>query len=145
EHEVSKGLSEAFGKAINVQTNRASDLSFDVAVGLESPTIGNSSVYAGVLVGGTSLVAAALGAGIVIPIIGMDGLPLIQEKIRDYQWEQVKPEMIAETYQLINNTFSDFTQHIQSFISHMVDQIEIETIHIFQQQLEYRESLIQEQ
>ncbi|TKD70764.1 dynamin family protein [Pseudalkalibacillus hwajinpoensis] len=142
--EVSRGLSKSFKQSIKVQVvGEQYHYLADYPI-LDTAT-GNASIKAGAVLGGASTVALLLGGPFLIPIVGMAGLPFLQQKIAERQLEKVKPEVKLKVNQHLDATLNDFKVRLQHYLSTEVQEIKKIAIKEFTSLVIYIQEAIQKE
>ncbi|WP_368503163.1 dynamin family protein [Alkalihalophilus sp. As8PL] len=134
EVELSKGLAKTFQQSIRLK-NHFEHYSYASSTPLIESKTGNASVKAGLAVGGVSTLALLLGGPFLIPIVGMAGLPYLQQRIAEKQLESVKPELSIAIDGHLDLILNDFKFHLQQYISRSIHDIKQQTMAEFDQQL----------
>ncbi|WP_161783046.1 dynamin family protein [Pontibacillus yanchengensis] len=138
EKQISKALTQSFQQSVHIQSDHEmSLLNYDSTISLDNPGASNPSVKAGVTMGGASAIVLALGGTVLIPVVGMAGLPFLQDKIKEKQWERVKPELIYNTEHLLQQMFYDFERHMCNFLRNSTEKIKNNTLNEFTTLIEH--------
>ncbi|WP_226581052.1 dynamin family protein [Halobacillus litoralis] len=141
ENEISEGLSNAFQRKSIIQSENH-QVGFTSVIDLDSPETSNTTVISGVLTGGLTVFALALGAGILAPVIGFAGAPLVGGHLKRKAWERVKPDILEATDQHITAIFRDLRNHFHSYINQTAQEIQTGSNLEFQRMLTfYQEQL----
>lgn len=107
-------------------------------VSLESEKQPDPLLTSGLLIGGASTLLLFLGGPILLPILGMVGLPYLQKKMHKKQLDNLKPQMKSDiSEKLVQVQFQ--------FMDEVCDYIEKSAEHVFDQSLVYFNDRISEQ
>ncbi|MBM7702345.1 dynamin family protein [Metabacillus iocasae] len=123
ETEISTGLTRSFQEEVKINSFRAYHISSDQDIHFEDRDTMDPIVTSGLLVGGISSLAMILGGPILIPIIGMAGLPFIQKKLLKQQLETIKPEVISEARKQLYVVKQSFSESIERYIHNSIEKI----------------------
>lgn len=143
--EVSKGLSESFKSTVKIHADRHGELEIDPEIPFIEATTGNASVKAGLVIGGASTIALLLGGSFFIPLVGMAGLPFLQNKIMQKQLENIKPQLQMSMDEQLTVLIESFNEKLDQYIESSVRRIEEQTTTQFEQQVSYLKTTIDEQ
>ena len=142
--EVSRGLSQSFNQAVSIGGKRE-QYRYEADFPIIDSTTGNASIKAGALLGGASTVALLLGGPFLIPIVGMAGMPFLQQKIAEQQLEKVKPELKQKVNQHLDASLNDFQVRLQHYISTEVQAIKKNALEEFTSLVVYIQESIQKE
>lgn len=142
--EVSEGLSKMFHQTVSIQT-RQEDYHYEASLPIITESTGNASIKAGLAVGGASTIALLLGGPFLIPIVGMAGLPYLQQKIAEKQLENVKPELKYTVEQHVEVIIKDFQSQLVYYISEAIQEIKQHSTDEFSRRMEYLKSKIDQE
>ncbi len=133
EMELSTGLTKSFQEEVKINGYRGYDISsqHEQDVSFEDRKMVDPIVTSGLLVGGISSLAMILGGPILIPVIGMAGLPFIQKKLLKKQLELLKPEIIAEARKQLFYVKQSFAESIERYIENSIEKITRATLDEF--------------
>ncbi|RHW39924.1 hypothetical protein D1B33_03500 [Lysinibacillus yapensis] len=132
-------LEQLFKEKVSIHSMRSH---YQVAsakeVSLESEKQPDPLLTSGLLVGGASTLLLFLGGPILLPILGMVGLPYLQKKMQKKQLDNLKPQMKSDiSEKLVQVQFQ--------FIDEVCEYIEKSAEHVFDQSLVYFNDRISEQ
>ncbi|QOR66362.1 dynamin family protein [Cytobacillus suaedae] len=133
EIEISNGLSQSFEEQVLIRTGNGLGLQYEGQVKVGLGKKGDPVVTSGLLVGGASALALLLGGPILIPIIGMAGLPFLQRKLIKSQLEQIKPKILLETEKQLANVKENFSNGVLSYVDDAIRKIKAESLTQFQE------------
>lgn len=144
EQEISEGLTASFQKTITLKSYKPNRFHLQQMNQVDTPEAGNTAIKAGLWVGGASAFALALGGGLIIPIIGMAGMPFLQKKLADNQLQKVKPELLAQIDLYINDLTENMYTHIEQRVLSTVDQFVDKSLEAFNSEAYYVNERIKE-
>lgn len=144
EQEISDGLTASFQKSITIKSYKANRFHLQKMNEVDTAEAGNATIKAGLWVGGASAFALALGGGLIIPIIGMAGMPFLQKKLADNQLQKVKPELLAQMDLYINDLAENMYTHIEQRVLSTVDQFVDKSLEAFNKEAYYMNERIKE-
>ncbi|GAE27781.1 dynamin family protein [Halalkalibacter wakoensis JCM 9140] len=142
--EVSEGLSKTFQQSVQIHLNQE-QYQYEAALPIISQSTGNASIKAGVAVGGASTLALLLGGPFLIPIVGMAGLPYLQQKIAEKQLEKVRPELKYNVEQHVEAIMQDFQSQLQYYISSAIQEIKRNSMDEFAKRMHYLKKKIDQE
>ncbi|WP_108671380.1 dynamin family protein [Peribacillus acanthi] len=131
EIEISSGLSKSFQEQVKIHSYRDYRISEEQEIEFHNQETMDPLVTSGLLVGGVSTLAMILGGPILIPIIGMAGLPFIQKKMLKIQLDTIKPEIKSEARKQLFYVKDSFTASVESYIERSIHEIKEETLKQF--------------
>ncbi|USK58236.1 hypothetical protein [Peribacillus asahii] len=99
----------------------------------------------GLIVGGASTLFLVLGGPILLPILGMVGLPYLQRKMQKDQLEKLKPQMKADLTVQLQQIQFDFTDEVQIYIDKSCKQILEQCVLMFKDRIMGQEQIVQQQ
>lgn len=99
----------------------------------------------GLIVGGASTLFLVLGGPIMLPILGMVGLPYLQRKMQKDQLEKLKPQMKADLSVQLQQIQFDFTDEVQMYIKKSCHQIFEQCVLLFKERIGDQERIVQQQ
>ena len=99
----------------------------------------------GLIVGGASTLFLVLGGPILLPILGMVGLPYLQRKMQKDQLEKLKPQMKADLSVQLQQIQFDFTDEVQMYIKKCCHQIFEQCVLLFKERIGDQERIVQQQ
>ncbi|MCH7321483.1 dynamin family protein [Solibacillus sp. MA9] len=102
------------------------------------------TIASGLIVGGTSALFLILGGPILLPIIGMVGLPYLQKKLIEDQLKKIKPQVISDLQMKIMIVRHDFEQEIHQYLRTNCEKVYESCIRIYEQRIEQQSALIQQ-
>jgi ribosome biogenesis GTPase A len=123
EQEVAKGLMGSFNESVQIRGDRSGKIEVDLS---ENPMVrsgSNPNIKAGLLVGGISSIALMLGASIFIPVIGMSGLPFLQQKMAEKQMETAKPGAASALNDHLDSIYDQTRVSIRAYIRQSTTEI----------------------
>jgi GTPase Era involved in 16S rRNA processing len=145
EKEISQGLSDVFKQSVSIHAYQGERIGIPTELPIFTPSVGNTNVKAGLVVGGISTVAMLLGGSFIIPVVGMAGLPMIQQWMAEKQVETIKPEILTHALQHIDSLLDQFQLHLDRYISKAVYDIKEQALLEFIRLLQYVKSVINEE
>ncbi|MEC0304680.1 dynamin family protein [Terribacillus saccharophilus] len=116
ERAVAEGLSTSFKKEINIQAGRDEFIAFQQFIAPIEVEASNTNVKAGIIVGAVGTVAGLATGGLLLPLIGMAGLPFAAEKLAEKQLEKIRPELTSSVENQIDDLADALQQHMQLYI-----------------------------
>ncbi|MEH6949151.1 dynamin family protein [Bacillus sp. JJ634] len=99
----------------------------------------------GLIVGGASTLFLVLGGPILLPILGMVGLPYLQRKMQKDQLEKLKPQMKADLTVQLQQIQFDFTDEVQIYIDKSCQRILEQCVLMFKDRIMEQEQIVQQQ
>lgn len=100
------------------------------------------NITSGLLVGGAGVLFLALGGSLLLPIIGMAGLPFIQKKMQENNLKKIKPQVRDELESKLLQIEHQFSSEIEQYIQTSGKQIYKEIQLIFESKAAQQEALI---
>ncbi|KEZ48798.1 dynamin family protein [Metabacillus indicus] len=135
EAEVAAGLSRSFSKSVKIESYQASRFTYRQMNDLTVPEAGNANVKAGLMIGGASAFALALGGGFLIPVIGMAGLPFLQKTLNDNKLQQLKPELKLQMDAYLSALVQDLYTYLSEKVVEAIDQCVAQSLVAFQKEI----------
>ncbi|WP_100405544.1 dynamin family protein [Bacillus solitudinis] len=129
--ELAQGLSKTFEQTVQIQSQQE-EYRYEAALPMITSQTGNASIKAGLAVGGASTLALLLGGPFLIPIVGMAGLPFLQQKIAESQMEKIKPELKDTIENHTDVIIKDFKRQLQQYVAQSVQEIKRTTLAEFE-------------
>lgn len=99
----------------------------------------------GLIVGGASTLFLVLGGPILMPILGMVGLPYLQRKMQKEQLEKLKPQMKADLSVQLQQIQFDFTDEVQLYFENYCQQVFEQCVLAFKERILDQERIVQKQ
>jgi len=99
----------------------------------------------GLIVGGASTLLLVLGGPILLPILGMVGLPYLQRKMQKENLEKLKPQMKADLTVQLQQIQFDFTDEVQTYIYKSCHEILEQCVLMFKDRILEQEQIVQQQ
>jgi hypothetical protein len=131
EYQISKGLTEAFKQTVNIKSNQPINFQFDPTAPVINNYNSNTAVKTGLVVGGASALIMAVGAPFLVPIVGLVGLPFLNQKLSESHLEKIKPELIVMMRQHIHNVIDEFQNALDHYIHQFIGEIEAQSLDEF--------------
>ncbi|NRF94525.1 AAA family ATPase [Paenibacillus frigoriresistens] len=145
EQELTRSLSTMFQESVQIRLYQSGRIVIDTTQPVATVSGTNSNVKAGLVVGGMSAVALLLGGTFLIPIIGMAGLPFIQQKVAEKQLENANPILLAAADEQLNMLFEQGRMMLSAYVSTSVQQIREKALSEFLRLLESRKRKVDRQ
>lgn len=117
------------------QATDASGLQKGQSIQIELDKQQDTFIASGLIVGGTSALFLMLGGPILLPIIGMVGLPYLQKKLLANQLEKIKPQVISELQMKLMIVQQEFEQEVLHYLRSNCQQAYDQCVHVFEQRL----------
>lgn len=121
---LSTGLSAAFEENIQITVPVSFYECPSFKLNLAPITQKNTTMNAGLIVGGASALLMSLGAPILIPVIGMAGLPYLRENMHLQQLTSLKPRIIADFENELYQHKMLFKESLSAYIKQNIIEIE---------------------
>lgn len=99
----------------------------------------------GLIVGGASTLLLVLGGPILLPILGMVGLPFLQKKMQQEQLNAVKPKVISELTLQLHEVSEQFEDEVKKYIEENAQKIKTNCLQLFEEKMEQQERAIRQQ
>lgn len=99
----------------------------------------------GLIVGGASTLFLVIGGPILLPILGMVGLPYLQRKMQKDQLEKLKPQMKADLTVQLQQIQFDFIDEVQIYIEKSCSNILEQCVFLFKERILEQEQIVQKQ
>lgn len=143
EKEVSQGLARSFNQSVKFQSQRTDSFNHLSTIPIFETKSGNAHVKAGLMLGGAGTLVVLVGAPILLPIIGMAGLPFFSQKFAEYQLNKIKPELTRTVRQKLILMIQDLEGQLKMYINQSINQICEGSIKEFKRLLYSYESILQ--
>ncbi|AQQ54172.1 dynamin family protein [Planococcus lenghuensis] len=145
EKEVSQGLARSFNQSIRLQGQRMDSFTHLSTIPIFQAKSGNANVKAGLVLGGAGALVAIVGAPILLPLIGMAGLPLVSQTFAEYQLNKIKPELTRNVRQKLTSMINDLEAQLKMYINQSINQISASSIEEFNRLLNSYEAILQKE
>ncbi|WP_106496400.1 dynamin family protein [Lentibacillus sp. Marseille-P4043] len=143
EKEISDGLAETFQQESILHTTK-SQMNFASVIDIESPDTKNTTLTSGALLGGASALALVLGANVLFPIVAFVGHPWLSNKLKEKEWQKVKPTILEATNDHVAHIFTDFRHHMNAYIEETTEKIQHGSSQEFQRMVSHYHSSVKQ-
>lgn len=99
-------------------------------------------IASGLIVGGTSALFLMLGGPILLPIIGMVGLPYLQKKMLNDQLNQVKPQVISDLQMKMMTIRHDFEEEVHAYLEENCERVYKACLAAYDRQIQQQMDLV---
>lgn len=127
ENELASGMAKHFNRSIiKINTNYIGDginHSNIANMSIEADDISKIGNVAGILTGGSAIVVSLLGGGILLPLIGMAGAPIIGNRLKEKKLEEVKLKVRPELEYAIDDIAYKLITTINEYVLKNTNQI----------------------
>lgn len=139
-------LAQLFKERVSIQTMRSH---YQVAtakeVSLQTEKQSDPLLTSGLLVGGASTLLLFLGGPILLPILGMVGLPYLQKKMQKNQLENLKPQMKSDLSEKLVQVQFQFIDEVCEYIEKSANQVFDQSLLYFNDRISEQVRAVQEQ
>ena len=127
-HELANALARYFNTTMAFHGNSHVSTEFKgtpAKISIEADDISNVTMKAGLIAGGAAGLLMLVGGPLLLPLIGLAGMPYLQKAMLDNKLKEAKAKVLPELSNLINQTFNPLSGEIEKNMSTSVEQIVI--------------------
>ncbi|MGG2114148.1 dynamin family protein (plasmid) [Lysinibacillus capsici] len=114
----------------------------DIQISVQKPL--DPNITSGLVVGGAGVLFLALGGGLLLPIIGMAGLPMLQKMMHQKNLNIIKPQVKDELQAKLLEIEQQFSIEIEQYIQSSGQKIYDEIYTIYERKMAQQEQLIRQ-
>ncbi|CAM3880435.1 dynamin family protein [Alkalicoccus chagannorensis] len=126
EQNVAIGLAKQFNaKVEKIYTERKALIaSGETSLsGIHAEDLSNTPVKAGMIAGGAGTIAMLIGGPILLPIIGLAGMPILQKYMSEKKTDKIKGEVLPSVLEKLHQTTNHFQSEVLNYVDQGVDAI----------------------
>lgn len=135
-------LSKYLDENVYTQKTYATPLQKTSGIDFEMEKQTDPLIASGLIVGGTSALFLILGGPILLPIIGMVGLPYLQKKMLASQLEKIKPQVMSELQMKLMLVLHEFEQEVLHYLQSNCQQVYNACVELYERRIEQQYQLI---